>query len=409
MRVLLLSQFFPPVIGGEERHVRALGLELQRRGHDVVVGTVAVPGTQVGTDVVDGLQVHRLKSSTSRLSGLYSEDARPHLPPLPDPELTYGLLQLRRQFAPDVVHAHNWIVNSWLAVPGRGRLPLVLTLHDYSDRCATKRLMLDGQICGGPAPGRCVRHAAEHYGGLKGLLTAGAVAAAVPVRRRSVDRYLVVSQAVADGNGLPAAGVPYEVVPNVVPDVALTGAQARVRPSFAPDEPYLFFAGDLSSEKGLLTLLSAYSRLGSAAPPLLCAGRPTPDTPDVLPPGVTVVQNLAHEDVLAAFGHALVAVLPSQWPDPCPTTVLEAMASGVPVVTCATGGMVDMVEHEVSGLLVPPADAEALAAALVRLLGDAPLRSRLSEQGQAVVRARFTVSTVAERVEAVYAELVQVP
>ncbi len=403
MKVLLLSQFYPPIIGGEERHVRTLAIELTRRGHDVSVGTLVVPGTSEGTTVEDGVTIHRLRSLTSRLAGLYAEQSRPHLPPLPDPVLSRGLAALVKRLDPEVVHAHNWILNSYLPVAVRRHTPVVLTLHDYSDRCSTKRLVYDGRLCSGPAPRKCLGCAAAHYGPLKGAVTALGVAAALPVRRRKVSQYLTVSAAVATGNGLEEAGVPYEVVPNFVPD-GLEGP-VRLRPDFAPAGPYLFFAGDLTREKGLHTLLAAYESLGPDAPALLVAGRRAPDTPTTLPAGVTLVEDLKHEQVLAAFAHALAAALPSVWPDPCPTTVLEAMALGVPVVTTTTGGMVDMVENGVSGLLVEPGDAPALAAALQTLIADAPLRDRLRLAAKERVGARFSVGSVADKIEAVYAKV----
>ena len=81
-------------------------------------------------------------------------------------------------------------------------------------------------------------------------------------------------------------------------------------------------------------------------------------------------------------GSCIAAVLPSVWPDPCPTTVLEAMASGRPVVTTSVGGIIDMVTDGESGLLVPPGDERALAAAIRRVLSDGDLRSRLGAGAQ---------------------------
>ena len=109
----------------------------------------------------------------------------------------------------------------------------------------------------------------------------------------------------------------------------------------------------------------------------------------------------AHDDIMVAFRRCLAAVLPSVWPDPCPTTVLEAMASGRPVITTSIGGMVDMIIHEESGLLVPPGDKRALTASLERLLGDNVLRMRIGIGARERARV-FTASTVAEQLEAIY-------
>jgi glycosyltransferase involved in cell wall biosynthesis len=68
---------------------------------------------------------------------------------------------------------------------------------------------------------------------------------------------------------------------------------------------------------------------------------------------------------------------------------MEAMASGVPVVASRISGIPELVEHGVSGLLVPPRDAQSLASALARLQGDPSLRKRLALSGRAKVEAEF--------------------
>ena len=111
-----------------------------------------------------------------------------------------------------------------------------------------------------------------------------------------------------------------------------------------------------------------------------------------------------HDHVMAAFRRCLFAVLPSICLDACPTTVLEAMASGRPVVATTTGGIVDMIVDGENGLLVPPGDERKLAEAMARLLNDADLRARLAAGAQERVQ-RFTASAVVDRLEAVYARV----
>jgi glycosyltransferase involved in cell wall biosynthesis len=107
---------------------------------------------------------------------------------------------------------------------------------------------------------------------------------------------------------------------------------------------------------------------------------------------------------MAAFRRCLFAVLPSICLDACPTTVLEAMASGRPVVATTAGGIVDLIVDGENGLLVPPGDEYKLAEAMIQLLNDADLRDRLGAGAQERVQ-RFTSSAVAERLEAVYARV----
>jgi glycosyltransferase involved in cell wall biosynthesis len=85
-----------------------------------------------------------------------------------------------------------------------------------------------------------------------------------------------------------------------------------------------------------------------------------------------------------------------------PLTLLEAMASGMPVVTTNTCGMADVVEDGVNGLLVAPADAAALAAGAERMCQSVDLRKRLGLAGQETMR-RYTWARVTEKLEEVFA------
>ena len=119
MRILLLAQFYPPVIGGEERHVRNLAVALAARGLDVHVATL---GTDRGEPQHDrGVTVHVLEHVGSRIPALYPTADRPLALPVPDPLTTRGLQRLVADLRPDVVHAHNWIVSSWTALPAAYR------------------------------------------------------------------------------------------------------------------------------------------------------------------------------------------------------------------------------------------------------------------------------------------------
>ena len=80
------------------------------------------------------------------------------------------------------------------------------------------------------------------------------------------------------------------------------------------------------------------------------------------------------------------------------------MRAGLAIVATDVGGVAEAVEHERNGLMVPPGDADALASALERLLGDAGLRSRLGAAARETYETRFRIETMVERTLAVYAE-----
>jgi glycosyltransferase involved in cell wall biosynthesis len=402
MRVLMLAQFYPPVIGGEERHVRNLSVELASRGHEVHVACLDVGQPPV---VDPGVSVHALANVGVKVPALYPTADRPLALPVPDPYVSRALARLVDEVRPDVVHAHNWIINSYLPLSAARRLPLVYSLHDYSHICPTKRLMYLGEeLCSGPGVRKCFSCTTEWYGAGRGPVIQAMVRTGRPVRNRVVDVFTPVSTYVGEANRLDEQGVRWQVVPNFVPDSLLSLSSVPRDPGL-PTGDYLFFAGDLSEQKGVGTLVSAYARLDPATrPELVMVGRPAMDLSG-LPSGARAEEKWDHERIVSGFAHARAAVLPSQWPDPCPTTVLEAMALGAPVVTTSMGGIADMVHDDDSALVVPAGDVAATTAALERILAEDGLGARLATRARVEVQ-RYLQSRVAADFEDIYASLV---
>src|SRR5215469_9289924 len=84
MRILMLTQFYPPMIGGEERHVRNLSIELVRRGHNVAVATLwqdGLPEFECDHDI----RIYRFRAAIQRVSCLFRDKEHRHAPPFPDP------------------------------------------------------------------------------------------------------------------------------------------------------------------------------------------------------------------------------------------------------------------------------------------------------------------------------------
>ena len=223
------------------------------------------------------------------------------------------------------------------------------------------------------------------------------------MRNRVVDLFTPVSTFVGRANQLDEQGVEWRTVPNFVPDALTTRARSE-RDAALPQGDYLFFAGDLSDQKGVPTLLAAYQRLDSVSrPALMLVGNPS--TPlGAVPGDVHFGDKWEHERVVSGFQHAVGAVLPSVWPDPCPTTVLEAMALGTPVVTTPMGGIADMVTDGESAVVVAAGDVDATEAALRRFLADPELRSRLVAGARDRVRP-YLQSAVADTFTGIYEDL----
>lgn len=418
----MLAQFLPPrKFGGEERHVWTLAKGLVGRGHEVTLLGFDTDGVEPADSILDGVRLIRVTTAASRVPFVYTDKALPYATPMPDPLVRQAIGRVLADNEFDLIHAHNWIVNSAMSPATGAGVPLVMTLHDYSHVCATKRLMeFDDHVCRGPAVRRCVPCSASFYGPVKGTLTLAANTWASRRRASAVTRFAAVSTAVANGvslddtagrRRLSATGVDAEVIPNFIPDDIIVEGP----PPLDAGGP-IAFAGDIQPDKGVHTLLEAYSLLDDP-PPLIFAGRKTPATPPFfhddgtgqpvpegawrIPKGVEFVGAVSHEEVLKLFRSARVVVVPSVFADPCPTVVLEGMASGRPVVGAASGGISELVVDGVTGSLFPAGDAPALARAIDRLLEDGRLAQAFGLAGRE--RARdFTLTSVVDRLELMY-------
>lgn len=284
--------------------------------------------------------------------------------PIWAPRAQHDLATLIRQHRPDVLHLHNpypllspWIVRT----AHRHGVPVVQTVHNYRQVCASGLYFRDGQICR-DCRGRffavpAVAHRCYRGSRAQSALMATTLAVHRPTWR-SVDRYIALTSAIADHLG--EYGIPDDritVKPNSIPDPGL--------PTTAGGDGFLFI-GRLSPEKGLGILLDAWCRhpdgsLGT----LTIAGdgelRPlarqvADDRADVEYAG-----PLDRDAVQAALRAAAVVVVPSMWHDVLPTVVIEALAHGRPVLGSALGGIPYLVDS--AGWIVS-AEVAALAAAL---------------------------------------------
>lgn len=247
--------------------------------------------------------------------------------------------------------------------------------------------------------------------------TAWALRAYNAVDRWALRRYpLVLTVSRATALLLRRAGVPerrIRVLPNGV-DTAVWRPRdpGAVRPPGLPaDGRLLVSAARLSPDKDFASLVTAFTAVASGVPDvhLLIAG----DGPEreglerlrAASPASARIHLLGHRDDLpAVLGYADAFVLSSR-AEGMPNSVLEAMASGLPVVATRVGGVEELVGDGAEALLVPPGDAVRLAEALSRVLGDPSLGRRLGASARRRAEAEFSFTDRVRRLEAIYEDV----
>ena len=408
MRILHVTDAYRPAIGGLERAVAALGEFQASSGQTVHVLTSAFTG-QPDRELINGVHVHRAPLSLQKLP-VYSNPEHVFHPTMTDPLFTRAIRSVVDEVRPDVIHCHGWSLYSALKPARDAGVPVVVTAHDYGHLCALKTLQRNGKSCPGPSVTRCLPCAADHYGPARGIPLATALLASGR-RHKQASAWTGISESLAS-HGVTRSGdnePPMRVIPSYVPDPAVDVPDGTPRPDYAPaDGDYLMFVGQLGPHKGLNVLLDAYDIVRAEradAPPLVVVGTPRPDTPALDRPGVIVAMNQPHTAVMAGWKHSLIGIVPSVWAEPFGQVAVEAGAVGIPVIATRTGGLTDIVQDGVSGLLVEPGDVEELAHAINRLLDDPQLRAKMSEKAPRYAY-QFVLSAVAPKIEALYEEVV---
>jgi len=289
-----------------------------------------------------------------------------------------------------VMHGHWVVPGGFMArAAGRGRLPLVISLH-----------------------GSDVYVAERH--GLARWAARTAFSHAAWVTACSAD---LRDRAIALGAEPECSSVlPYGV--DTVRFAPSHGARLATRQTLGivGDAPLVFAAGRLVRKKGFEFLIEAAARLASRWPAARVviagggdlAGELQRRARDAgVANTVHLVGAVAQSEMPAWLSAADVVAVPSVRDDAgnvdgLPNVVLEALASGTPLVSTPAGGIASVVEHGRTGLLVPERDPDALAAAIEMLLADGALRTRIGEAARREVCERYTWDQYAARLEAIY-------
>lgn len=401
MKILLVNKFLFPKGGSETVLFAEAGL---LRGHGHSVASLAMdhplnalppwPAVFVSRVEMDG---PASPAAALKAAGrmLWSLESRRRLNEIIDRE------------KPDLAHLHNihhQISPSILPLLKRRRLPVVMTLHDLKWTCPVYTCLSCGRICELCGGGRfhwCVLRRCSKGSVLRSLLAAAETTLHRRILRleRFVDLFITPSRFLADKLEAMGLRAPMVHLPHFV-DPAL------IRPSYPPASPSFIYFGRLDPVKGLRTLLRAAAGLPW---PLVLAGE-GPMRPEIeraaaaSPPGrLILLPHLGKAALAEAIGRATCAVLPSEWYENFPMSVLEAFALGRPVIGSRIGGIPELVRDGETGLLVEPGDADGLREALAGLASHPDRAAALGRQARRLVEERLNPEDHYHRLMAAYA------
>lgn len=395
LHLAFTTTLYPPLdCGGVGVIVHQMAVELARQGHEVTVITFADEGRPHTVDFEQGVWVHRLAGG---VGGSLTPEGMPHMPSGLRGNAVAVLAELERVSAR---RRFDWVIGTlWdldtAAVIASRRFPVALYL------VTSYRLMLGSKPEWQPGSAYYTHHVepmmqAEAWA----LCEADLVLASTDAIRHDVEQAYQLT--------LPPERTerhPFGIGSSIATPVERPKQLLR-----------LLFVGRFEMRKGIDTLMQALPALMHANPQLrvtLVGDNRLPG-----PGGQTYLQRFCQQhggadwfdrievpgvldeaQLQQAYADCDIFVAPSRY-ESFGLIYLEAMRNGKPCVGCASGGVVELVEHECTGLLVPPADSQALGAAIQRLLDDPALRASYGAAGLASFRANFTLETFAGRLAA---------
>lgn len=370
LRVLLAHNFYREP-GGEDEVFRAERSLLERAGHPTSEYTMR--SSEIASDPRSLLSV--------ACGTIWSRDAY------------RGLSRLIARERPDVAHFHNIVPllspSAYQACRDAG-VPVVQTLHNYRLFCPAAIFYRAGRVCE-----ECADHSlwrSIRYGCYRGSRAASATVASMLVIHRwrrtwleRVDRYVALSH--FSKELFVRLGLPAEKI--------------VVKPNFVDADPgigegkggFALFVGRLTPEKGVRTLLEAWSRLKETVPLKIVGDGP--EAPAVRGAvsrsrHIEWLGQCSNAEVLELIGDATILVFPSEWYEPFGRVVIEALARGTPVLAAERGAAAELVAAERTGLHFRPGDPDDLARQAERLLSDPTRLARFRRRARQEFERNFS-------------------
>jgi glycosyltransferase involved in cell wall biosynthesis len=320
------------------------------------------------------------------------------------------LEHLMTRFRPDVLHVHTPFPVMSPAVfraAHRKGVGTVATVHSFRYSCIVGTLRRDGQICekcvGRVAKLAGVRHRCYHGSAAASLALTTSLVAHRGTLRHHVDRFLPLTEfsaGILERDGIAPSHI--TVKPNCVDD------PGRPTPADRRGGGALY-VGRLVEEKGIATLLAAWREHDPGISLTIVGDGPLRASVDAFSEAHPHVQALGWrepDEVSKLQATADLVVVPSEWYEAGPPLVmLQALASGTPVVSSDLANISGAALAAGAAVGFPPGDAEGLASAVETVAGDAQLRGRLGTAARELYLRSHTPAHIVSTLESVYAEV----
>jgi glycosyltransferase involved in cell wall biosynthesis len=301
--------------------------------------------------------------------------------------------QILARSGSQIAHFHNTFPlispSAYYAARAR-RVAVVQTLHNYRLLCPSAVLYRDGGVCE-DCLGRAISWPAVVHSCYRGSrATTLAVAGMTAMHRvmgtwtNAVDLYIALTE--FGRRKFIAGGIPPHkiiVKPNCTEDPGVGDHRGGE----------VLFVGRLAPEKGVDTLIEAWRRVSAKRPEarLRIVGQgPMSTLQATSPSSVEWVGWLPHDQLLRIMQDAAMLVFPSVHYEGFPMTIVEAFATGLPVVASEIGAAAEVIRDRHTGRLYPPGDVEALSSVLDELLGDSLAIRTMGRQARAEYETHYT-------------------
>jgi glycosyltransferase involved in cell wall biosynthesis len=325
------------------------------------------------------------------------------------PSSARRLTDLMRHFRPDVLHIHNWfpLLSPSIIPAARAEgVAVVHTLHNFRMLCVSGMMYRDGHICHDCLGKRLPIDGVLHGCYSESRLGSAIVTAAFGFHRLArtwddVSIFIALSQyqrALLIRGGLDASRI--VVKPNFVHDAGRVGDGAGRS---------ALFAGRLTAEKGIRTVLKAWSEHRISMPLRIFGDGPLAEEVRSACASLRNVQYVGHRpssEIEEAMANARILICASESHEAFGLTIVEAFARGTPVLAAATESIAELVEDRKTGLLFRPGDAADLAAKAALFLPDCPAYLRMRRQCREAFEQRFTERTNYELLMGIYASAI---